>query len=123
MVEFAIVTIKLPRNPDHDPKNKKHGKCPIKDEYCTDITGSHHSYLASGESLDEITRNAYTEFGHVTRIETLHCSKLSKMINQLGNVRRLKNELVEMGNRYKTSNRDFSRYEWILKRLKEVLGK
>jgi len=70
----AIVTVKLPRNLDHDPKNKKTGKCPLFTQYsgsftCTDITGQHHSYIEYGESLDDIRRKAKLKFGHVTRIE------------------------------------------------------
>ena len=71
----AIVTVKLPRDSSHDPRNKKSGKCPLFKEYagsflCTDVTGSHHSYIEHGDSLMEIRKNAEKKFGHVTRIET-----------------------------------------------------
>jgi len=78
----AIVTVKLPRNSNHDQRNKKTGKCPlfrppylpfeVQGEFpCTDITGSHHSYIEYGESLMEIRQTAEKKFGHVTRIEVL----------------------------------------------------
>ena len=33
----------------------------------------------------------------------------------------LKNDLVEMSNRYKVSGRSFERYEWILKRIEKII--
>jgi hypothetical protein len=63
-----IVTIKLPRNKDHDPKNKKTGKCQVSD-YCTDVTGQHHSYLETVQSEAEILANLAEQGIHVTRIE------------------------------------------------------
>lgn len=76
----AIVTVKLPRNPSHNPRHKKRGKCPLfKPPYvpyevqgsflCTDVTGSHHSYIEYGETVAEIREKAEEKFGHVTRIE------------------------------------------------------
>lgn len=67
----AIVTVKLPQNPRHDPRNKRTGKCPIGDRTCTDVRGSHHSYIEVGLDLDDIRRKAYEKFGHITRIEVL----------------------------------------------------
>ncbi len=67
----AIVTVKLPRNPEHDPRNKQVGPCPVTGKLCTDITGNHHSYLAIGESVEEITATAVNLHGHVTRVEVL----------------------------------------------------
>ena len=37
-------------------------------------------------------------------------------------IRILKNELVEMRCRYETSDRDFRKYNWIVKRLLEAFG-
>jgi len=76
----AIVTVKLPRNPKHDPRNKKTGKCPLfGSKYqgvelqgsfrCTDVTGSHHSYIEFGKDLQEIKEKARAKYGHITRIE------------------------------------------------------
>lgn len=79
----AIVTVKLPRNPEHDPSNKKTGKCPLFTEkyqgielqgsfVCTDVTGSYHSYIEHGKDKQEIVSNVKRKFGqdiHITRIE------------------------------------------------------
>jgi len=70
----AIVTVKLPRNPRHDPHNKIAGKCPLSRilktyVYCTDVTGSHHSYIEEGLSLKEIKEKAKKKFQHITRVE------------------------------------------------------
>jgi len=67
----AIVTVKLPINPKHNPRNKKTGKCPVTQWLCTDVTGSHHSYIESGENRAEIYWKAKVRFGHVTRVEVI----------------------------------------------------
>lgn len=70
MKEF-IVTIKLPRNPDHNPRNKMEGICPVSGARCTDVTGEHHSYIQEGESVEEVVaefREKHPKV-HVTRIE------------------------------------------------------
>jgi len=78
----AIVTVKLPRNPKHDPRNKITGKCPlfkkpfvpfeyVGDFICTDVTGSHHSYIETGKDLEQIKNRAKSKYGHVTRVEVL----------------------------------------------------
>lgn len=59
-----LVTIKLPRNPDHDPRNKKTGPCPASTE-CTDSTGEHHTVLLETDRLEL----ALARFSHVTRVE------------------------------------------------------
>lgn len=67
----AIVTVKLPRRADHNPRNKITGKCPVSKGKCTDVTGEHHSVLYTGENetLPEI-RQIFERLGfHVTRIE------------------------------------------------------
>ena len=67
-----IVTVKLPRNPDHDPQNKVTGACPATGEFCTDVTGQHHSFrvVADGEEhVRKITR--LSGFKHITRIEAI----------------------------------------------------
>jgi len=60
-----IITVKLSRNPNHDPHNKKTGACSVS-EYCTDVTGEHHSFLVTTESELELTKVTYK---HITRIE------------------------------------------------------
>ena len=67
----AIVTIKLKRNPNHNPKDKKKGECPITNNECTDITGEHHSYIEIGNSLKEIEMKAKNKHSHITRIEVI----------------------------------------------------
>lgn len=75
----AIVTVKLPKNPKHNPKNKKTGKCPLFHppyryplyksleglNICTDITGSYHSYIETGKNGKEIREKAEKRFGHI----------------------------------------------------------
>lgn len=67
-----IVTVKLPKNPDHNPHNKVTGPCPLdasRRKTCTDVTGEHHSELVYLSSIEEAMR-LYKENGfHVTRIE------------------------------------------------------
>ena len=71
----VVVTVKLQKNPNHNPQNKKTGICPIavftKNKHCrcTDITGSHHSYIVKGKDLEEIKRKVHKYFKHITRIE------------------------------------------------------
>lgn len=61
-----IVTIKLPRNPKHDPHNKIVGECPVSDE-CTDSTGEHHSTIVMTiEEVEAMQKNV-----HVTRVEVV----------------------------------------------------
>jgi hypothetical protein len=66
-----IVTVKLAKNPEHDPSDKKTAACPASDGCgCTDSTGEHHSFIALGGDITEVqatwTANGY----HVTRVET-----------------------------------------------------
>jgi len=69
---LAIVTVKLTRNPIHNPRNKISGSCQIpRNGLCTDITGSHHSYIEEGRSVAGIRRIAQKRWSHITRIEVL----------------------------------------------------
>jgi hypothetical protein len=72
----AIATVKLPRNPKHNPSNKVKGECPLSKQigvsiYCSDATGEHHSYIEEGKTIAEIEDKAKRKFGHITRIEIL----------------------------------------------------
>ncbi len=72
----AIVTLRMPRNPSHDPRNKIIDYCPLSEELaiCTDVTGEHHSYVECGENLGQIKEKALKKFPnalHITRIEAL----------------------------------------------------
>jgi hypothetical protein len=42
---MILLTVKLPRNPAHDPANKVIGACPVNGKFCTDVTGQHHTLL------------------------------------------------------------------------------
>lgn len=56
----------------HNPRNKKEGKCPLDMKtHCTDITGSHHSYIEEGINVQDIEAIALIKYGHVTRVEVL----------------------------------------------------
>lgn len=63
-----IVTIKLARRSDHDPKHKKTDRCPFHGSVCTDSTGEHHSGLVRGRTAEEV-RAQFAENYHVTRVE------------------------------------------------------
>jgi len=67
-LKMFIVTIKLPRNPDHDPHNKKSGNCLVSNN-CTDVTGEHHSYLDQDVSEERLRARASERFKHITRTE------------------------------------------------------
>lgn len=66
----AIVTVKFPQNPNHDPRRKKVGRCPVS-KLCTDVTGSHHSLIMEGATVEDIEQKARERFGHVTRVEVI----------------------------------------------------
>lgn len=68
-----LVTVKLPKNPEHNPRDKKTGPCPVNGLPCTDVTGEHHTVLVKLDDVDaegvrEIYQAVYT---HVTRVETV----------------------------------------------------
>ena len=87
----AIVTVRLPRNPKHDPRNKQGGDCPLTKTLgyytsCSDKTGEHHSYIEEGVNMDDIWQKAETKFKHVTRTESAEEwleSELNKLKEQL----------------------------------------
>ena len=65
-----IVTVKLAKNPKHDPRNKKTGKCPAGVGTCTDVAGEHHSFLFGSDDPRgiEYVRENWKDY-HITRIE------------------------------------------------------
>ena len=73
---FYLITVKLPKNPSHDPRNKVTGPCPVNfEEWCTDVTGEHHTVVIRSDlDLDAVTAWARKKFSHVTRIET-NCTR------------------------------------------------
>lgn len=67
-----MVTVKLLRQPGHDPLEKVTGLCPITDSaaMCTDTTGQHHTVLVEGDSITHVMADWKMRRGHhVTRIE------------------------------------------------------
>lgn len=79
----AIVTVKLPRNPAHDPRNKISGKCPLQEVWCTDTTGSHHCYVESGADFEEIKKKAHEKYAHITRIEAIPPETLAEHLDAI----------------------------------------
>ena len=66
-----LVTIKLPRNPEHDPKNKIAAPCPAnRNNWCTDSTGEHHTEIVNAIDEKEIPK-LYAKGTHITRIESV----------------------------------------------------
>ena len=66
----AIVTVKLERNPKHNPHNKVIGDCPLyENTKCSDVTGEHHSYLEEAEDENMIWVKARRRYKHITRVE------------------------------------------------------
>lgn len=63
-----ILTIKLPRDANHDPRSKAIGNC-ITSPNCTDKTGAHHSLLVNAMSVGAVELWAKGEGYHITRIE------------------------------------------------------
>lgn len=63
-----VVTIKLSKNPKHDPHNKVVGSCPFT-SHCTDSTGEHHSTVVDSPEMVEAIRS---EYKHVTRVERIY---------------------------------------------------
>lgn len=67
-----LVTVKLRKNPEHNPRAKKTGPCPVNGKPCTDVTGEHHTFLADLDEVDaEGVREIYAGLYHVTRVETV----------------------------------------------------
>lgn len=74
-----LVTVKLVKNPAHNPREKKTGPCPVNGKPCTDVTGEHHTFLVdldghtlNGRGMDaESVREFYASTYHVTRVEAV----------------------------------------------------
>jgi hypothetical protein len=67
-----IVTVKLPRNPAHNPRAKVSGECPEGGAVCTDTTGEHHSVVVLATSLENAVALLHETRPHlhITRVET-----------------------------------------------------
>lgn len=67
-----LVTVRLPKNPAHNPRDKKTGPCPVNGKPCTDVTGEHHSFLVDLDDMDaEGVHEIYLGIHRVTRVETI----------------------------------------------------
>ena len=66
-----LVTVKVPKNPEHNPRSKVIGPCPVNGEPCSDVTGEHHTILVRSASLMSATLESRAKYGHVTRVESL----------------------------------------------------
>lgn len=66
-----LITVKLDKNPAHDPANKVTGPCPLTPHLtCTDVTGQHHTVVhTSGDTVEEVKEWWERLDYHVTRIE------------------------------------------------------
>lgn len=77
---FYLVTIKLPKNPAHDPRAKVTGSCAANGGgRCTDVTGEHHTMLIradASETLESVEAYARRVFAHVTRVEETYGYRL-----------------------------------------------
>jgi hypothetical protein len=75
-MRIFLITVKLPKNPEHDPKNKVTGKCPLStNSECTDVTGQHHTIMnqVNNHVTADMIKESWTNNGmHVTRIEEVH---------------------------------------------------
>jgi hypothetical protein len=70
LMSHFLVTVKLSKNPAHDPRNKISGPCPVSGKLCTDVTGEHHTYLTTGLSTASVRESAMAAgWSHITRIE------------------------------------------------------
>lgn len=64
-----LVTVKVPKSPGHDPRNKVTGTCPVTEEECTDVTGEHHTLIVHAPTVQDADDFSRARYGHVTRIE------------------------------------------------------
>lgn len=67
-----VITVKLPKNPEHNPREKQAGPCPLNGLLCTDVTGEHHTMVRDhvGLTADQV-RDLYQGEYHVTRVEAV----------------------------------------------------
>lgn len=70
-MKVFIVTVKLGKNPEHNPHDKKTAACPASQgpSICTDSTGEHHSFLCIDSSASEVAQRFKERGFHVARVE------------------------------------------------------
>jgi hypothetical protein len=74
--QFFAVTVKLPKNPRHNPRDKKTALCHVTYGTCTDATGEHHTLIVTGAgTVEAVMAWAREQYGHVTRVEV--CAPIS----------------------------------------------
>lgn len=68
-----LVTVKLRKNPEHNPRQKVTGPCPVNGQPCDDVTGEHHTFLVTTteNSVEAVRKTAMERYGHVTRVESV----------------------------------------------------
>ena len=67
-----LVTVRLAKNPEHNPREKKTGPCPVTGLPCTDVTGEHHTFIIDASKVGaEDVRDFYQDLYHVTRVEAV----------------------------------------------------
>lgn len=64
------VTIKLPKNPAHNPRNKIVEGCRTS-PLCTDATGEHHTFVVNADGVPPIKEYFEAHEVHITRIELI----------------------------------------------------
>lgn len=72
-----LITVKLAKNPDHNPQKKVTANCPLdSDHECTDSTGEHHTFLFqrdgfwTADAIKLLWENRHPGV-HVTRVESV----------------------------------------------------
>src|SRR5687768_461517 len=74
--QFFAVTVKLSKNPRHNPRDKKTALCPVTYGTCTDATGDHHTLIVTGVgSVEAVAAWAREQHVNVTRVEA--CAPIS----------------------------------------------
>lgn len=70
-MRLILVTVKLPKNPNHNPQKKVIGSCPANlGAICTDVTGEHHTIRVEADSFAEASKFVQDVLGfHITRME------------------------------------------------------
>jgi hypothetical protein len=70
-IHTYLVTVKLPKNPRHNPRAKKSGPCPVNGEPCSDVTGEHHTVVMRTTHTLSWVAEEYGKEYHVTRVESM----------------------------------------------------
>lgn len=74
-MNIYIITVKLPKNPEHDPRNKQTDICQFS-PVCSDSTGEHHSFLGTQETLVWLGKQSV----HITRAEFIARENVERVL-------------------------------------------